>query len=205
MIPSFKLIAAFVMAAAAITAVACSEDGPPIDSTHPTAIPTRAGADPGDLSLGTVLDTSGPLTVVSNGVAITIVRLAVADYSEFYDDQDAAGQRSLDSFSETEAAVTVGQIEIAVENRNDQRISIYPDQGTVIVGNESVVVSLFRSEAVGGEYLPGALKHGRVFFFLRHTPISQIESVTYAVDGASSETLSSSDSGFRFRVCVARR
>ncbi len=203
MIRSFKLITAFAMAASAITAMACGEDAPPLDSTQPTAIPTRAGADPGDLSLGSVRDTTGLQAVVSSGVSITILRLAVADYSEFYDDQDAAGQRSLDSFSETAAAVTVGQIEITVENHNDQRVNLYPDKGTVIVGNESVVVSLFRSEAIGGEYLPGTLKHGRVFFFLRHTPVSQIESVTYAVDGASSETLSSF--GFSFRVHVATR
>lgn len=233
MIDSVRIVTAGVLAAALIAATGCGDDIQPIDSAQPTttaapaatsttvaatsspeptglptepaATPTATSGEPDDLSLDSVRETSEPQTIVSGGVSITISRLAVADYAEFYDKQDAAGRRSLDTFSDTGGAITIGQIEIAVENGTDQPINIYPDQGVAIVGNEQVDVSLFLSDDVGGEYFPGVLKEGRVYFFLEPVPTGEIESVTYVVDGAFGEDLGSLGDNFQFTVAVAAR
>jgi hypothetical protein len=93
----------------------------------------------------------------------------------------------LDAFqSSTAGAVTIGQIEIRVENTTGQKISIYPDQGTIVAGSEQVKVELFLSAGdVGGDYFPGVIQEGRILFFLKRTPASAVESVLYAIRGPS--------------------
>jgi hypothetical protein len=84
--------------------------------------------------------------------------------------------------------VTIGQIEISVQNLSNERKSLYPDQAIVVVGNEQVETSFFLSDDLGGEYFPGVLKEGKVVFFLERTSYADVRNVLYAVDSPFGDT-----------------
>lgn len=89
--------------------------------------------------------------------------------------------RSLVERHKEEGAVTMGVMNVGVANHSGYRISIHPAQGTVVVGNEQVDVDLLLSDRVGGEYMPGVIKDGLVYFALERSLPEQITEVRYLV------------------------
>jgi hypothetical protein len=175
----------------------CGDDDDVASSGSRTPTPAIS---PTPVTLRTTRESQGPTALMSGGIAITVTRLVVADYKEYYAAQDTATKRDLDFSDETDGAVTIGQIYLKVENKNSTRESIYPDQGTVVVGSEQVEIDFFSSDDVGGEYFPGVIKEGKVSFFLKRTPVAQVTDVLYVVD--SPFTSSNNDPDFEFKVAV---
>lgn len=85
-------------------------------------------------------------------------------------------------FSAWEDVVTVGLIDLSVTNTTDKKVSVYPDQGTVVAGDEQVDVDIWLSEDVGGDYFAGVMKQGSVLFGLKRADVTALDSVRYVVN-----------------------
>jgi hypothetical protein len=147
-------------------------------------------------------ESTGTVMLESEGVVITVHRVAVASFQEFYAASDEAGRRALDTFGDAEGALTIGQIELSIENASGSRRTVYPNQGTVVVGNEQVDVSLFLSDDIGGEYFPGVVKEGRVLFFLKRLAYTDVASVLYVVGYPFGETFNFAAQDYEFTISV---
>lgn len=97
-----------------------------------------------------------------------------------------------------ERVITIGIIDIEVENAGDIPISIYPRQGEVETSGERVHLELCPSE-FGGSMQPKARVEGKVFFFLKRRKYSDIPWIRYStgapVDSAGSPL---AEEGYRF-------
>jgi hypothetical protein len=178
----------------------CGDDDDVASSGSRTPTPAIS---PTPVTLKSTRETQGTTALTSGGLTISVTRLTVADYKEYYAAQDSATKRDLDFSDETNGAVTIGQIYLKVENKNSTRVSIFPDQGTVVIGSEQVEIDFFSSDDLGGEYFPGVVKEGKVSFFLKRTPAAQVTNVLYAVDSPFSTSPGGNDPDFEFKITVS--
>lgn len=132
------------------------------------------------------------------GVVIRVTGVTLAPIEMLLEDEETS-----DWFQEyaDEGVQTVGALGIEVENLTDQIVSIYPDQGVVLVGNEQVDTDLWLSDDVGGDMNPGILKDGAVVFMLERSVPEDISTVRYQVDAAFDEDYDDiSDAGYDFTL-----
>lgn len=168
-------------------------------TTAPTA-PAPTATPAGTSRLRSTRDGVTPNTSDVGGVKVTLLTMKVADFSEYV---QAADQQSkgLLATKTAEGIVTIGQIEVRVENATAGKLSLYPDQGTVVVGNEQVDVDLLLSGEIGGDYFPGVVKEAKVFFFLKRTAAVDVREVLYSVDAPfSTETFRRLGADYLIRV-----
>lgn len=140
--------------------------------------------------------------MASGNVSISAA-VVVADYQDYVARLSAEEKRRLSIFStDVEGAKTIGLLYVRVENKTNGKISVYPDQGTVVVGTEQVKVQLFSSDRVGGEFFPGVIKEGAIPFFLKRTTAAEVKTVTYAVDGPFGESFSRLGPDYQFKFTM---
>lgn len=80
----------------------------------------------------------------------------------------------LPDFDDLDGATLYGSVWVTVTNATAGKVSIYPAQGTVVVGNEQVNVNHWLSDNVGGELFPGVVATGEVRFWLKRITFAQI-------------------------------
>ena len=99
------------------------------------------------------------------------------------------------------APMTIALVKIQVENKTDKKVSLYPDQGTLVVGNEQVDAEVFLSDDVGGDYLGGIMKEGDVMFLLERISATDIAKVRYLVDAAHDDKFDRlAEEGYDFEI-----
>lgn len=77
--------------------------------------------------------------------------------------------------------ISVGKIDLKVTNTTNKKVSVHPNQGTIVAGNEQVDVDIWLSEDVGGDLFAGVVKEGFVQFGLERTDITALDSIQYIV------------------------
>jgi hypothetical protein len=183
---------AFALASALLVAlaIACGGDEPDAAATNGEA---------SRLTLDSTRKTPSPLTIEAGGVKITASRVSVADYDELYETADDKVRQALDGASEAKDAVTVGLIELSVENASGASLS-YDPRGSVIVGNEHVTFSPPFSSDLSGEYAPGLTKRGLLIFFLKTLPATSVSEVVYVLAAPPSATSGVRELQMRFPI-----
>ena len=76
--------------------------------------------------------------------------------------------------------VTLVSIGMRVENTSSDTLSIHPNQGTIVVGQEQQQANLFLSAQVGGEFIGEVVKEGAVAFVVDTLP-ENVSSIKYVV------------------------
>lgn len=84
---------------------------------------------------------------------------------------------------------TVLALNMTVENTTDDTLAFYPDQSTLIVGNQQVEAHFFLSEQVGGDFIGNVVKDGVVMYetSLSKDEVEALGEVRYVVDGPHDE------------------
>jgi hypothetical protein len=176
-------------------------------ATVPVVSPT-SGPEPSTTATATPVvlssrrEASGPVSANSGGVRITIDRLVVAGFPEFVaanEDDDLAFWLESEDYDD---AITIGWFELTVENSTDGKITVYPGQGTVVVGTEQVDTDFFLSDDLGGDYFAGVVKEGRVFFVLTRLEPSEVGEVLLFID-APWESATFDDLGPDYELRIA--
>lgn len=132
----------------------------------PSATPTSAPIGPDD---GLARNYLGEFD--SGGVKIEVLRVLVAKKSVL---------RDLDFSSEAFSGKdVVGEVIFRVTNSTDKVINLYVDQGILAVNSEQVDLTDYMIEGafgddLGGEFLPGAIVTGGIWFGLTKTEVADV-------------------------------
>jgi hypothetical protein len=112
--------------------------------------------------------TTGPFT-------ITITKVGVTQFQP-----SEMAQPAVDG----QEQVTLVSIGMRVENTSSDTLSIHPNQGTIVVGQEQQRANLFLSAQVGGEFIGEVVKEGAVAFVVDTLP-EDVSSIKYVVRAPS--------------------
>lgn len=89
-----------------------------------------------------------------------------------------------------EDSVTAVYIISRIENTSENTISIYPDQGKLVIPNtkEQTSASFFLGAGeLGGEYIGQVIKEGEAGFFIKSSP-QEADSIKYVIGGYYDKT-----------------
>ena len=114
-------------------------------------------------------------SIDSGGITIEVSRIILADKS-------AVPDQDFSLFTTFDDKPVVGMLAFKVINNTQQIISVYPDQGRVIIGSEQIelIDYLFGSfgDSIGGEIFPGVTKIGGLWFGVKRIPLAEIQAIT---------------------------
>jgi hypothetical protein len=150
----------------------------PSPTTAPTATETPVGAiDHFALNNLTSIEQSGLTIEVARVGFFSRQWLLAAD-----------GATSFVTKSQFDGMDVFGEIILRMTNTTDGKLTIYPDQGTVIIGNEQIDLNNSRTgiggmDDLGGDIFPGVTKVGGVWFGVRRSTLEQITNLLYAFSG----------------------
>ena len=139
----------------------------------------------------------------SGGIIIEIARFVLADKSAI-PDMDFSLVSTFDD------KPIVAEIIFKVTNNTQQTLSIYPDQGTVIVGGEQIELTEYMmlatfGDSVGGDIFPGVTKVGGIWFGIKRTSMVEIQQVTITFSGPFDQNFSSMGPEFNFSIDLSNR
>jgi hypothetical protein len=126
----------------------------------------------------------------SGGIAI-VALLGLMDYKDYLAELKSDQRRKLEIFGEVKDARTVVLAVMRIENLTNAKARVYPDQSTLVIGQEQVKAATFLSDGdLGGDIFPGVVKEGIVPFFLKRVSLSEASanaliSIGGPVDGDS--------------------
>lgn len=110
----------------------------------------------------------------SGGVNVEIARFVLAEKTAAPQDFGL-----IEAFNDRPV---VAEIIFRISNSTDKKISIYPDQGTVVAGSEQIELLDFFLASFGdtfsGDIFPGVTVIGGMWFGFKRTPIEEITTVT---------------------------
>ena len=119
-----------------------------------------------------------PAALDSGGLVIEIGRVLLAEQGTF-DDEFLQGPYFQDK-------PVIAEVIFVVRNNSGQTMSVFPDQGLVVVNGEQV--DLYEAslngrigETVGGEILSGVTKIGGLWFGLRRSSLEDIKSMSIII------------------------
>jgi hypothetical protein len=136
----------------------------------------------------------------SGGVTIEIARVLFGDK----DVTNAAVGGVFDQFDNFQDKTVVVEIIFKVTNSGTQVASVYPDQGTVVVGSEQV--SLFdyfmteSGESFSGDIFPNVTLIGGLYFGLKKSQVAEISQMTIAIDGPFDSNFNKLGQDFYFQI-----
>ena len=144
---------------------------PPLPTATPEPSPTPTPAETAFLKrdLDLELDRGG-----------VIIRLTLISFALLEDASDEL-KDTISYFDSWDNVVIMGGMEIEVTNTTQDKISVYPAQGTIVAGNEQVDIDLWLSEDVGGDLFEGVMKTGVVVFGLKRIDVTELDSIQYIV------------------------
>jgi hypothetical protein len=203
----------FLAAGALIfVAVACGpvggdsrREGVPDCDALPAAGEDAPGPTPTPVSLTTSRSSAGAVTAVSGGVRLTLSRVSIADYDEFFQSQGDSVKCALMGSAAAEDALTIGLIDLRVENTSSVPVTISPVEAMVRAHTEEAMVEPRLSGALGGTYEPGMAREGRLIFFLSDASAASVEGVLYGIEGPLDDSLSPLGEDIRLAVPLEAR
>ena len=112
-------------------------------------------------------------------------------------------QKEISNFDYWDSVATVIALSVAVTNTNELTFNVYPNQGTLIAGNQQVDADIWTSDDVGGEIFSGVTKTGLVIFGLPNpVDIGTLDSLRYIVNGASSNDFTTHTDDFDMTIAL---
>ncbi len=135
------------------------------------------------------------------GVVVEIARVLVGD-------KVAVGTEMGNNFNDCDAfksTTVVVEIVFKVTNNTSQVISIYPDQGTVVIGNEQtdLVDFLFCGEfgdSFSGDIFPGVTAIGGMWLGIKRSSVADVNSIIISFGGPSDKNYNSLGSDYYFEL-----
>lgn len=116
----------------------------------------------------------------SGGIEINVVRALVA--------KKAATGQDFSLAPVFENVDVVGMLILRITNTSDKQLSIYPDQGTILIGSEQVELrdyllggGIRGLDDVGGDIFPGISKLGGFWYGIRQMSLDQITTAQYLI------------------------
>lgn len=143
----------------------------------------------------------------SGGLKIQVGRVVIAEKTALLlDGIDFSGVAIFDD------KPVVVEIVFIITNTTSNEISVYTNQGTVVVGNEQVNLLDYAfsgaefGENFSGNIFPGVRVIGGIWFGLKRTQLSDIQSLTIAISGpADAKTLTRLGPEYRIFVDLSQR
>jgi frataxin-like iron-binding protein CyaY len=156
-------------------------DETPEEPTEAAEEPTEAADDAADEAADNLLPIETQ-TIETGGFVLTVENLGYLSRDDLGDDADEV----LDDRTQTLLA-----LDLTVENTTEDTLSIYPDQGTLVIGSEQTEAQFWLSDQVGGDFYGTVTKEGMVFFESSQDgdDIRDLGEVRYLVDGPHDEDL----------------
>lgn len=138
----------------------------------------------------------------SGGIKIVIARLLIAEKTTIDEDFDI--YHIFDDVS------IVGEIVFKITNQSEKVVSIYPDQGTVIIGSEQIELSDYMmlgtfGDALGGEIYSGITKIGGIWFGIKRTAIDEIKSISIIINAPYDAGFNTLGKEFNFVIDLSER
>lgn len=138
----------------------------------------------------------------SGDILVEIARIVISE-------KNAAGQK-FGNYKIYDDKPNVGEIVFRITNKSDKILSIYPDQGTIVVGNEQIdlreyMISSTFGDDLGGEIYPGVTKIGGIWFGIKRTALGEIQSITIAFSNPTDNEFNSYGEDFLFIIDLSNR
>lgn len=138
------------------------------------------------------------------GVVVEIARVLVGD-------KVAVGNDINNSFDYCEAfksTTVVVEIVFRVTNNTDQVISIYPDQGTVVIGNEQINLIDFLfcgqfGDDFSGDIFPGVTAIGGMWLGIKRSSVADVNSMIISFSGPSDQNYNSLGPDYYFELDIS--
>ena len=142
-------------------------------------------------------------SIDSGGVVITIGRVVIAE-------KDAMALDFSKGIIFDDKPV-VAEVMFIVENKTNGIVSVYPDQGKIMVGNEQINMFDYSlaGTSVGGNYggdiLPGAKLIGGLWVGFQRTPLDDINSMTIFIDAPHDKDFNSLGQDYTFNLDLSQK
>jgi hypothetical protein len=138
----------------------------------------------------------------SGGVEIELVRVLFGDKAWLEEEMDAS---FADCSSEFENVDTVGEFILRVTNNTDEVITIYPDQGDVVIEDVQTSLdeywcALGNLEDISGDLQPGVMRVGGFWFGVRRKQWDKIGEMIYLVDAPFDADWDDLGEDYRFEI-----
>jgi hypothetical protein len=169
---------------------------------RPTSTPTPEPARGDELAFAA----NYVATQTQGGLEIQLVRVLCMDSSHFRDVLDISNTEFSEDYGDVP---TMCEFILEVSNTADSQRTIYPDQGTVIIGDEQIELKPFDMwsieglEDVSGDLYPGVRRVGGFWFGINRSTWDQITSITYVIDSPVDEDWDRQGEDFRFEIDTA--
>lgn len=139
----------------------------------------------------------------SGGLVIEIARFVIADKA-------AIPEFNFSAITAFDDKPIVGEIVFKVTNTTSQVMSVFPDQGDVIVGSEQISLREYMffatfGDDVGGEIYPGVTKIGGIWFGVKRSALPEIQSVTINIGTPSDASFMPVGPAFVFTLDLSNR
>jgi hypothetical protein len=138
----------------------------------------------------------------SGGIEIELVRVLFGD-KEYVEEETGS-----DFGSDFEQVDTLGEFVLRITNSTDKAVTVYPDQGTVVIGDEQIDLDQWwhrigNMEDVSGDLQPGVTRVGGFWFGVRRSDWDEIGKVLFLIDAPFDQDYDDLGSGFRFEIDIS--
>ncbi|MDH5508085.1 MAG: hypothetical protein OEZ02_12760 [Anaerolineae bacterium] len=138
----------------------------------------------------------------SGGLLVEIARVLIADKTALEQDFDLIGI--------FEDKPVVGEIIFKITNNTEGILTIYPEQGVVIIGTEQINLGDFYfatkfGDAISGDIYPGVTVIGGLWFGIKRSSVSAIHSLTIAFDAPINIEYETIGENFQFEVDLSKQ
>ena len=138
----------------------------------------------------------------SGGLLVEITRLSIAD-------KNAVSQNFSD-YSIFDDKPVVGEFVLKMTNNSDKVISIYPDQGIVVIGSEQIELDEYMfvntvGDDLGGDIYPGVTKIGVIWFGIKRSAVKDILSLTFTFNRPIDANWNDLGDDFNFIIDLSER
>jgi len=166
----------------------------PTNTPQPTETPPS-------LDTGDVFALNNLATQESGGLKVDIPRVLIG--------RKSAINQPLHEYSILDDKDVVGEIIFRITNTTDKVLSVHPDQGTVVVGNEQIKLidyafaGLEVGEDFSGDIFPEVTVIGGIWFGIKRQDVPEISSMTIAFDGPFDKDLNRIGPDFLFELDIS--
>jgi hypothetical protein len=148
---------------------------------EPTATTEAAAAVEPDIVPAEIFTRTVDISQEEGGVIVAVNKFAIAPFESlgalFANDPVVAES----DYWKDMAIVVI--LDVSVTNGTDQTVNVYPNQGSVVVGNQQAEADIWVSEDVGGEIFAGVTQSGVVLFGLpKPVDVTTLEQIRYIVN-----------------------
>lgn len=142
-----------------------------------------------------------PVALTRGGVTVMVVDGGCVDINN----PSFAKLRTQDTWKNAKTACILS---IDVKNTTKGTINVFPDQGTVQIGDEQIELAnfLFDEEGdIGGECLAGAKKHGLIMFAVTRTTYDKVKKMRLVFSGPADANFNRLGKGYDFTLAMVAK